>query len=93
MALGRKTGGRRKGTPNRVDSARRQAFVATFETLAPELEGWIRSGATENPLKAAEILVRMAEYHVPKLAKSEIEASGPGGGPLVVELVTYGKDK
>lgn len=106
MAPGRKTGGRTKGTPNKVTSAAREAFLATFGKLEGDLEGWIRKTAEgeEQPLmikgvpilredgkpvmvrvgadpgKAADLLIRMAEYHFPKLGRTEV--SGPDGGPV-----------
>ena len=91
MALGRKTGGRARGTPNKVSSAKRAAFLATFENLAPELEGWLRTGAAESPLKAADILVRMAEYHLPKLARNEM--TGTDGEPIQIVVRKYTRDE
>jgi hypothetical protein len=113
MAKGRKTGGRTRGTPNKVTSAAREAFLALFDDLTPDLEGWIRETATgvEQPLmlkgvpvmgadgkplmvrtgadpgKAADLVIRMAEYHFPKLGRAEI--TGEDGGALVVNVVTY----
>lgn len=110
MALGRKTGGRQKGTPNKVTSVSRAAFLATFQRLTPDLESWLQQTANgwdeettvkkgedevtvikrvgKDPGKAADLLIRMAEYHVPKLSRTEL--SGEGGGPIVVRVVTYG---
>ena len=94
MALGRKTGGRTKGVPNKVTTRAREAFLAVFERVQPDLEAWIRATAQDDPGKAADLVIRMAEYHAPKLGRTETELSGPGGGPLVVEVVTLadGKD-
>jgi hypothetical protein len=106
MAKGRKTGGRQKGTANKVTSAAREAFLATFGKLEGELEGWIRKTAEgievpiftkdrqpvlldgkqvlvregADPGKAADLLIRMAEYHFPKLGRQELV--GEDGGPV-----------
>lgn len=80
MAKGRKTGGRQKGTPNKVTSAAREAFLATFGRLEGDLEGWIRATAAEDPGKAADLVLRMAEYHAPKLGRTEVV--GEDGGPV-----------
>jgi hypothetical protein len=102
---GERRGGRQKGAPNKVTSAARQAFLATFGKLEGDLETWIRATAdgVEQPLvlktgpvmvndkpvmvrvgadpgKAADLLIRMAEYHFPKLGRTEV--TGEGGGPL-----------
>jgi hypothetical protein len=109
---GERRGGRKKGTPNKVTTAAREAFLATFHSLAPELEGWIKQTAEgvevpvklkdgttlmnadgtpimvhegANPAKAAELLVRMAEYHYPK--KSQAEVTGKDGGPVEVSTI------
>lgn len=84
MAPGRKTGGRQKGTPNKVNSVAREAFLATFGRLEGDLETWIRSTADTDPGRAADLLIRMAEYHFPKLARSEL--SGPEGEGLSITV-------
>lgn len=89
MAKGVKTGGRQKGTPNKLTSAAREAFLATFGNLEGELEGWIRATAMTDPAKAADLLIRMAEYHFPKLGRQEL--SGADGEPIQVVVKTYGK--
>jgi hypothetical protein len=105
MAAGRKTGGRVKGVPNKVTSAARQAFMAVFDSLAPDLETWIQQTANgwdaeiqtkigpvivrqgKDPAKAADLLIRMAEYHLPKLGRQEIV--GDGGGAIQVQIVKF----
>jgi hypothetical protein len=84
MAQGKKTGGRKKGVPNKLTSVGRQAFMATFGKLEGELEGWIREGAEGDPLKAADLLIRMAQYHFPKLGNTEL--TGKDGGPVVLDF-------
>ncbi len=78
-------GGRKKGTPNRVTSAARSAFLAIFGRLEGDLEGWIRAAAADDPAKAADLTLRMAEYHFPKLGRQEL--TGPEGGPVKAVFV------
>jgi hypothetical protein len=113
MAKWQKTGGRIKGTPNKVTSAARSAFMATFGRIEGELEEWIRRGANgemvplmrrgepvlddrglpvmvrmgADPLKAAAIIAQMAEYHFPKLGRTELV--GDGGSPIQVQIVKF----
>lgn len=50
MALGRKTGGRKKGTPNRVNTALKEAILMAAEGAHPEgIVGYLRAQANENP--------------------------------------------
>lgn len=101
MAPGRKTGGRRKGVPNKVTGAAREAFLLTFGNLEGELESWIRMTASgdvrdgevvraPDPAKAADLMIRMAEYHFPKLGRQEL--TGPEGGPVEFTIRDLGKE-
>lgn len=42
MAKGRKTGGRKKGTPNKVNALAHMAFLAAFQRRIDDLDRWIR---------------------------------------------------
>ena len=89
---GRRPGaGRPKGSANKVTTAQREAFLATFHRLAPDLEGWIRRAAEENPAKAADLVVRMAEYHVPKQNRMELAGDGGGAVQIVVQKIGEGE--
>lgn len=90
MAKGRKTGGRTKGTPNRITSAHREAWQATFENLKPDLEGWIREAARRDPGRAADLVIKLAEFHTPKLGRQELV--GENGGSIVIEVIKFGGD-
>jgi len=113
MAKGRKTGGRQKGVSNKVTTAQRSAFLATFGRIEGDLETWIRRGAegeltplivkgvpimTEDgrtpimvrtgadPLKAAAIVVQMAEFHSPKLGRLELDLGKMPADQILAEL-------
>lgn len=49
MALGKKTGGRVKGTPNKATKAVKDALVEAFDELGgvPALVAWAKSDPTE----------------------------------------------
>src|SRR5437868_5179896 len=82
---GVRRGGRQKGTPNKVTAEARAAFGMVFDKLAPEVEGWIREVAETDPARAAELVLRLAEYFVPKLARIEV-AEPEDAEPLVVVI-------
>jgi hypothetical protein len=83
MAKGRKTGGRTKGTPNKATAGARQAIAALVEANMGKINGWLARTAKDDPARAADLLIRLLEYYVPKLARSEI--SGPNGDAIVTE--------
>lgn len=56
------------------------------ESNVERVQGWLDQIAeTEGPLAALRCFLDMAEFHVPKLARSEI--SGPDGGDIPITTV------
>jgi len=84
---------RPKGTPNKATQAAREAIAAFVDGNAHRLEGWLKTIAEgdpandvkPNPAKAFELFQSVVEYHVPKLARTEV--TGDGGGPVKVSLI------
>ena len=66
-----KTGGRSKGTPNPVTAQVREVIAALAEANVGKLQTWLDAVAARDPAKAPDLLVRLPEYHVPKLARTE----------------------
>lgn len=94
----------RKGRaePNKLTSVARQAWTKAWEELAPEVGKWIREvhdGAPESPdgpprppdpAKAAELSLRLAEYHVPKVREPPVQVQADAeGGKVTVVVQTY----
>ena len=91
MAFGKKTGGRKAGTPNKLTEQSREVFKAMFDRLAPKAEQWIEQAAADDPARGADLALRLAEFHIPKLGRTEV--TGKDGEPVkVVEIVSYAKD-
>lgn len=76
--------GRKRGTPNKVTADVRQAFSEILQRNAASVEGWIQDVSEKDPYKAVDLMLRLAEYHIPKLARSEL--TGAGGGPVIVRM-------
>lgn len=80
--------GRPKGSPNKATAAVREAIAVFAEGNAHKLQEWlddVASGAGGNrpdPAKAADLYLRAIEYHIPKLARTEL--TGKDGGALEV---------
>jgi hypothetical protein len=86
MAKGKKTGGRGKGTPNKATADVRAAIAGLLEHAAPRMVAWLDDVAAEDPGRAMDIVTRLAEYHIPKLARTE--QVGDGGGPVQINVVS-----
>lgn len=87
-----KVGGRAAGTPNKATSEARQAIALFVDSNAHRLTEWldaVAEGVPEqdikpNPAKAFEMFQSVVEYHVPKLARTEV--TGKDGQSLTLEL-------
>lgn len=74
MAKGKKTGGRRPGSPNRATADVRACIALIAQRNVEKLERWI--GDIEDPAKRAAMLLDLFEYHIPKLARSDVTVTG-----------------
>lgn len=83
---GERRGGRQKGVPNKVTADVRQVFAGIMERNAAKCEAWIEQVAETDPFKATDLLLRLAEYHIPKLARSEV--TGKDGGAIIVKAAS-----
>ena len=66
-----KTGGRLKGTPNKVTADVRAAIAAFAEANVEKLQTWLDAVAEKDPGRALDLFARLLEYSVPKLARTE----------------------
>jgi hypothetical protein len=83
---GKKTGGgSRKGIPNVATANARQAIATFVDGNADRLQGWLDAIAlSDGPKAAMACFVDLLEYHVPKLARTEI--SSPDGSALSLTI-------
>lgn len=84
MAKGQKTGGRQKGTPNRVTAAREAEIAESGLTPLDYMLDVLRS-PERSDAERFEAAKAAAPYVHPRL--STIEASGPNGGPIPIERI------
>ncbi|CAB4153042.1 hypothetical protein UFOVP607_45 [uncultured Caudovirales phage] len=86
-------GGSRKGIPNKTTQDARQAIAAFVDGNAHRLTGWLDAVANgdpvndvkPNPVKAFELFQSVVEYHVPKLARTEL--TGKDGEAFKVSVI------
>ena len=89
--------GRPKGSPNKATAAVREAIAVFAEGNAHKLQEWLDDvangvgGNRPDPAKAADLYLRAIEYHIPKLARTEM--TGPDGGPVQVSGITINLKK
>lgn len=86
MAKGRKTGGRQKGVPNRATADVRRMIAQVAERNAAKFEKWLARAAEDDPGKAADLYLKAIEYHIPKLARLDVNLSSLPDEEVLAEL-------
>ena len=81
-----KTGGKKKGTPNKATRDIKQAYKELIERNLDNLTLWIEQIAAKDPEKAIRILSDLSEYVVPKLARTDITS---GDKPLEAPTINF----
>ena len=98
MPKGVKTGGRKPGTPNKATLQAREAIGLFVEKNAHRLTEWLdavaegdpEQGIKPNPIKAFELFQSVVEYHVPKLARTEMTGANGGAVEHAVKFEVVG---
>ena len=73
--------GRPKGIPNKATRNAREAISRFIDGNADRLQEWLDEIAeTQGPMAAFKCFSDLVEYHVPKLARTEL--TGKDGGPV-----------
>ena len=65
-------GGSRLGKPNKSTQTAREAIAKFVDGNADRLAGWLDEIAADNPQRAFDAFMSVVEYHVPKLARTEV---------------------
>jgi hypothetical protein len=76
--------GRPKGAPNKSTAAVREAIAKMADLNAPRFAMWLDEVAQKSPEKACDIYLRAIEYHIPKLARTEV--TGQDGQPVALQV-------
>ena len=72
--------GRPAGSVNRSTAAVREAIAKMAEDNAANFATWLTAVAADNPDKACDIYLKAIEYHIPKLARTEV--AGDANQPI-----------
>lgn len=67
--------GRKKGTPNKATKQIREAYQKLTEDNLENMTIWLSQIASEDPAKAMDMMLRLSEYIIPKLARQEVTGS------------------
>lgn len=81
MALGKKTGGRKKGTPNKVSGTVRESLISVYEGLGGDQA--MLSWAAENPDEFYRHWIKM----LPTEVKQDVTSSDGTLKPISIQVV------
>lgn len=73
--------GRPKGIPNKATMKARDAIAAFVDDNAHRLTEWLDAMALKDPKQAFDCFQSVIEYHIPKLARTEL--AGDKDAPIV----------
>ena len=64
--------GRPKGSQNRATKQIREAYQKLTEDNLDNMTTWLSQIAGDDPAKAMDLMLRLSEYIIPKLARQEV---------------------
>jgi len=83
----RNPNGRPRGSVNEVNQQIREAFAMLLHSQLPQLEDWLTRAAQKDPIKAADLMLRISERFLPSLSRTEItSADGQAFTPITINL-------
>jgi len=68
----KKVGGRSKGQTNKTTAEIRDAYQKLVEDNLTNMTVWLTQVAAENPERAMDLMLKLSEYMIPKLARQEV---------------------
>lgn len=73
--------GRPKGSPNKATTNAREAIAAFVEGNVERLNGWLDQIAAESPKDAFDAFMKVVEYNIPKLNRTDVQQLDKNGKP------------
>ncbi len=68
----KKVGGRTKGQTNKTTAEIRDAYQRLVEDNLTNMTEWLKQVADQNPERAMDLMLKLSEYMIPKLARQEV---------------------
>lgn len=76
--------GRGKGVPNKSTAQIREAYQKLVDDNLDNMKVWLEKVAEDDPNKALDMMLKLSEYFIPKLARQEL--TGADGKDLFKDI-------
>lgn len=73
--------GRPPGTPNKATAQAREAIAQFVESNVGRFNEWLDHIAADDPAKAMDLMIKVMEYHLPKLNRTDVQQLDKDGKP------------
>ncbi|HTT02031.1 MAG TPA: hypothetical protein VMG11_08055 [Steroidobacteraceae bacterium] len=83
-------GGRKRGTPNKATTDVRASFQQLVQRNVGKLQEGLERVAADDPAKFVDLVARLAEFCIPKLARAEM--TGVGGTTINVTVRRFSEE-
>jgi hypothetical protein len=70
--------------PNKSTSKVREAIAELLERNAGSMDRWLNEVADKDPYKALDLMQKLSEYHIPKLARTEVTGKDGDAQEMVI---------
>jgi hypothetical protein len=77
--------GRPKGAVNKSTSIVKEAIAKLLERNVENMDEWLTQVAKDDPYKALDLMNKLCEYHVPKLARTEVTGKDGEAQEMVIK--------
>jgi hypothetical protein len=82
--------GRPVGSLSEINAQVKQAFAMLLHSQLPNMEKWLAEGAKRDPLKTADLMLRISERFTPSLSRQEITGrDGEAFTPITINIPTF----
>ena len=82
--------GRPVGSLSEINAQVKQAFAMLLHSQLPNMEKWLAEGAKKDPLKTADLMLRISERFTPSLSRQEITGrDGEAFTPITINIPTF----
>lgn len=75
---------RTKGAEGKTNAGAKALFRAILDRKSHHVENWLDQAAEQDPARALDLLLKLAEYVMPKLARTE--HTGDENNPVKVDV-------